>query len=284
MKAIITGSNGQDGWYLEKLLRHYRVEPIPIPSDSYIDLNSGPIVQSFVDNVQPDFVFHLAAKSTVSHNSSVANHHIISNGSFNLLDAAHRFARNCRVFLAGSAYQFKNEGKPISETDPWDTTSVYCAARGYSKLLADAYRAQGLMAYFGYFFHHESPRRGSEHMSQRIAKAARNHEPIEIGDPSVVKEWTFAADAMEAVWSLVNQDVIFEANIGTGIGHSIAAFADLCYAAHSLDWKNYVKTSEDYISPYRSLTCNPERIFSTGWRPRTTIEELAELMTLNKHQ
>lgn len=278
MKAIITGANGQDGFYLAKLLRHYRVEPILINSDSGIDLSQRFVVQDLVDSAQPDFIFHLAAKSTTAHNLCANNHETIAQGAFNLLDAAHKFARNCRVFLAGSAYQFKNTGAPISEDDPWDTKSVYCAARGYSKLLAEAYRAQGLMTYFGYFFHHDSPRRGMEHISQRIALAARDREHIEIGDPLVVKEWTFAGDTMEAVWSLVQQDAIFEANIGTGIGNSIAEFAEACYLSQGLEWRDYVKPIDGYVAPYQSLTCNPERILSTGWKPRYRLYELAHMM------
>jgi GDPmannose 4,6-dehydratase len=278
MKAIITGANGQDGFYLTKLLHFYNVEVIPIASDSGIDLSQRFVVQDLVDSAQPDFIFHLAAKSTLDHAYAAANHEIIAQGSFNLLDAALKFAPNCRVFLAGSAYQFKNEGNPIKETDSWDTDSVYCAARGYSKLLADAYRARGLMTYFGYFFHHESPKRGADHISQRIAKAARNRTGIEIGDPSVIKEWTFSQDAMEAVWALVNQDAIFDANIGTGIGHSIAKFASFCYAVQGLHLEDYIKIPKNYIAPYRTLTCNPERIFSIGWTPRVNLQELSQRM------
>lgn len=278
MKAIITGSNGQDGHYLETLLRFYNVEPILIPSNSGVDLRQRFIVQELVDSTRPDFIFHLAAKSTTSQAFAAANHEIIAQGSFNLLDAALRFAPNCRVFLAGSAYQFKNTGEPIKETDPWDTSSVYCAARGYSKLLADAYRAQGLMTYLGYFFHHESPRRTSGHMSHLIAQAARIGGCLKIGDASVVREWTYAGDAMEAIWCLVQQDAIFEANIGTGIGHSLGEFAELCYKIRGMNWMDYVKSKPEYVAPYHRLTCNPDRIFSTGWRPKYNLTELADMM------
>jgi GDPmannose 4,6-dehydratase len=274
--AIITGSNGQDGWYLHQLLKREGVDAVLVSRPSGVDLSDFNEVVDLVLNTRSDYIFHLAARSTVDHASARINHDVIARGSFNLLEAVQKWRPECKVFLAGSAYQFKNEDKPISETDPWDTTSVYCAARGYSKLLADAYRAQGLTVYFGYFFHHESPRRGANHISQRIARAARNRESIEIGDPNVIKEWTFAGDTMEAVWSFVNQDAIFEANIGTGIGHSIAKFAEICYATQGLYWLDHIKVSTDYISLYRSLTCNPERIYSIGWRPRVSIGELVE--------
>jgi GDPmannose 4,6-dehydratase len=276
--AIITGSNGQDGWYLHQLLKREGVDAVLVPRASGVDLSDFNEVVDLVLNTRPDYIFHLAARSTIDHTAACSNHNVIANGTFNLLETVQKWRPECKVFLAGSAYQFKNEDKPISETDSWDTTSVYCAARGYSKLLADAYRAQGLAVYFGYFFHHESPRRGANHISQRIASAARNREPIEIGDPNVVKEWTFAGDTVEAVWSLVNQDTIFEANIGTGIGNSIAEFAEACYLSMGLEWRDYVKPIEGYVAPYRSLTCNPDRILSTGWKPRYRLYELAQQM------
>jgi len=276
--AIITGGNGQDGHYLAELLRHYQVEPVLVNRGSGIDLGSASVVSGLVESVRPEFIFHLAANSTVDHLAALANHDTIASGSLNILEAVKRHAPECRVFLAGSAYQFLNVGNPIKETDPWDTESVYCAARGYSNLLARAYRSMGLSVYFGYFFHHDSPRRGLRHLSGQIANAAKSKLPITIGDISVVKEWTWAGDSMEAVWSLVNQDTIWEANIGTGIGRTVAEFCEACYLSMGLRWQDFVRSNNDFTPKFQRLTCDPERIYSTGWRPRYDMEYLASAM------
>jgi GDPmannose 4,6-dehydratase len=276
--AIITGSNGQDGYYLAELLRHYQIEPTLIHSYSGIDLANPVVVDDLVFADKPEYIFHLAAASTVDHSAAQQNHDLFANGTQNILQSVKLRAPECRVFLAGSAYQFKNDGNPIKETDPWETRSVYCAARGYSNLLARAYRHMGLHVYFGYFFHHDSPRRHARHISQRIAAAAREGREVEIGNMEVVKEWTWAGDTVEAIWSLVNQDLIWEANIGTGIGHSIAEFAQACFAVKGLDYQNYVRPRADFVPDYSRLTCDPERIFSTGWRPHHGLDYLAEQM------
>ncbi len=278
IQAIITGSNGQDGFYLAELLRHYQVEPVLVHSQSAINLADARTVHDLVESVKPDYIFHLAAKSSVDHAYGSTNHDLLATGTHHLLEAVRRINPSCRVFLAGSAYQFVNQGEPIRETDVWETRSVYSAARGYGNLLARAYRHLGMMVYFGYFFHHESPRRGQRHISQRIATAAREGKPVEIGNTEVVKEWTWAGDAVNAVWSLVNQETIWEANIGTGIGHSIAEFAQACYALRGLDYQNFVLPRADFQPEYSKLICDPERIFSTGWRPHHNLQYLAEQM------
>lgn len=276
--AIITGSHGQDGHFLAELLRHYQIEPTLVSSYSGINLADAAVVSGLVQQVRPEYIFHLAAKSTVEHAMARQNHYLLANGTLNLLEAVKQHVPGCYVFLAGSAYQFRNDGNPIKETDPWETRSVYCAARGYSNLLARAYRHMGLNVFFGYFFHHDSPRRHARHISSRIAAAAREGKEVEIGNMDVVKEWTWAGDAMEAVWSLVNQEQVWEANIGTGEGHSIAEFAQACYAVKGLDYWTYMRPRPGFEPEYSKLTCDPSRIFSTGWRPRHNLQFLAEQM------
>lgn len=276
--AVITGSNGQDGFYLQQLLHREGVDAILVHRMSGIDLTDPEVVNSLILNTRPSYIFHLAANSTVDHLAAQANHDVIGTGSFNLLEAVFRWMPECKVFLAGSAYQFKNMGEPIKETDEWATDSVYCAARGYSNLLFQAYRAMGLSVFYGYLFHHDSPRRGQNHLSQKIAYAARTKSPIEIGDLRVIKEWTYASDTVEAMWTLVNQNRIWEANIGTGIGRTIEDFVEACFAVMGLDYREFVTTPEGYVAPYRSLTCDPSRIYRTGWKPRHGLEYLAEQM------
>lgn len=276
--AILTGSNGQDGFYLQELLKREGVEVTCVPHGSGIKFSDPAMVDDLIASTRPDFIFHLAANSTVHPSAAQQNHEVIADGSFNLLESVLRWVPDCRVFLVGSAYQFKNEGVPIKETDPEDTTSVYCAARVYGRMLANAYRSMGLSVHYGILFHHESPRRGEKHLSQKIAQAARTKTKIEIGDMRVVKEWTHAADTVEAMWTLVNQQRIWEANIGTGVGHSIEDFAEACFAAVGLDYQEYITTTLGYTAPYRSLTCDPSRIFRTGWKPRHGLEYLAEQM------
>jgi len=281
--AIITGSNGQDAFYLAEILQANNIIHTMVHRASGVNLADLSVVNDLVIGTRPDYIFHLAAHSTINHDHAIHNHETIASGTLMLLEAARKIVPKCRIFLPGSAYQFKNDGNPIKETDPWETRSVYCAARGYSNLLARAYRHMGLHVYFGYFFHHDSPRRHARHISQRIASAAREGREVEIGNMEVVKEWTWAGDTVQAIWSLVNQEKIWEANLGTGIGHSIAEIAQACYAVKGLDYRSYVRPRTDFVPEYSRLTCDPTRIFETGWRPLHDLNYLAEQMVSWKH-
>jgi GDPmannose 4,6-dehydratase len=94
----------------------------------------------------------------------------------------------------------------------------------------------------------------------------------------VIKEWTFAADTVEAVYMFVNQDQIFEAVIGSGIGYSIKEFVEVAFSEVGKDWNDYVSVQTNFTPEYNILVSNPSLIFSLGWHPRTSMQELACMM------
>jgi len=127
------------------------------------------------------------------------NHATIATGSLNVLEAVYKHSPAARVFITGSGVQFENRGVPISETDPFEASSLYGVSRIASVYAARYYRSLGVKAYVGYLFHHESPLRKPHHVSRKIVDAVRrisagSDEIIELGDVSVRKEWTFAGD------------------------------------------------------------------------------------------
>jgi GDPmannose 4,6-dehydratase len=290
MEALIFGANGQDGHYLSRLCqrRGFGVAAVSRGNAPIVgDVADGPFVTDLVRTRKPALIFHLAARSTTRHDAAVENHATIGTGTLNILEAVHHFSPDSRVFLAGSALQFVNRGQPISEDDPWDAASPYAAARNYSNLLARYYRRLGVKVFFGHLFHHESPLRKPGHVSKTIADAARRAAggekfQLELGDLSVEKEWTFAGDMVEAMLTLTQQDAVFEANLGSGIPHRIADWAEACFAVVNRDWQDYVTQKSGFAAEYPRLVSNPARIQALGWRPKTTFEELARLMVLEQ--
>lgn len=284
MKAVIFGANGQDGFYLAELLRRENVECVKISrtsagGDNLIgDVADWKFVERVIENEKPGFIFHLAANSTTRHDAIFENHETISTGAINILEAAHRHSRNSRVFLSGSAMQFENTGAPIDEQTAFAPLSPYAVSRIQSVYAARYFRSRGLKTYVGYFFNHDSPQRGERHINQKIVRAARQGEPIEIGDPNVKKEFNFAGDVIEAVWKLVNQEEIFEAVIGSGAAHSIEEWLALCFAAVNKDWRDSVTIKKDFKAEYQILVSNPALINSLGWHPKININGLAKMM------
>ena len=119
--------------------------------------------------------------------------------------------------------QFVNQNKPIKETDAFEARDPYSVSRIHSVYAARYYRRLGIKTYVGYFFNHDSPRRTERHMAKKIAEVVKrvakgSTEKLEIGDSSVIKEWTYAGDVVKGIFTLVQQDTVLEANIGSGKG------------------------------------------------------------------
>lgn len=285
MTALIWGYTGQDGQYLAQLLSR-----LGIPTHGYSrrqtagDISSLADVKNCVRTIVPDYIFHLAANSTTGHGALFDNHAAIATGTCNILEAARLHAPNARIFIAGSAMQFANEGQPIDEKTPFAANSPYAAARIYATYLARYYRsAFGMKVYVGYFFNHDSPLRTETHVNQKIAQAALriaagSKEKLTMGNISVRKEFMYAGDAVDAVWTFVNQNHIYEAVIGTGRDHSIEEWIAQCFSLVGLNWRSHVTLLDGYVSEYRRLVSNPACMLNLGWRQTVSFDALACMM------
>ena len=291
MKAIIFGASGQDGFYLRKLLLSLNIQVIGVArrnQDICGDISDFVFVEELLRKHLPDYIFHFAANSTTRHTALFDNHLAISTGTINILENVRKYCPDAKVFLSGSAMQFKNEGLPINEMTDFDASSAYSVARIHSVYAGRYYRdAFNMKVYSGYFFNHDSPFRLEQHVNQKIVMAvlriaAGSKEVLELGDINVKKEFNFAGDVVEAVWMLVNQDDVFEAVIGSGVTHSIKDWLEYCFKTIGADWEEYVVIQENYKSEYDILVSDPSRIMKIGWRPRVGFKELADIMLENK--
>jgi GDPmannose 4,6-dehydratase len=286
MKAIIFGASGQDGFYLTKLLHAKSIEVITVSrSENFLqtDISNFEEVSLLIQNTQPDYIFHLAANSTTRHDALFENHQTIATGTLNILEAVKQFSPHTKVFISGSGLQFLNTGNPIKETDPFVANDAYSISRIQSVYAARYFRSLGVKTYVGYFFNHDSPLRSERHVTKMISEAAKriaagSNEKLEIGDMSVVKEWSFAGDIVEGIWLLVNQDKIFEANISSGEGHSIQEWVKECFEIIGKDYKDYVVENNNFKSSYKKLVSDNSLIKSLGYSADVTFSELAKMM------
>jgi GDPmannose 4,6-dehydratase len=272
MNALIFGAAGQDGYYLSRLLQSRNLHVLEAS-------RSGKIKRH-----KPQYVFHLAASSTTHHDALFDNHAAISTGTLNILECVRLYSISSKVFLSGSAMQFRNDSQPIDEQTPFDASSPYSLARIHSVYAGRYYRnAFGLKVYVGYFFNHDSPLRTERHVNQKIASAVKriasgSNEKLEIGSIDVQKEFNFAGDVVEAVWTLVSQDSIYEAVIGSGVTHSIREWAEYCFEKINKNWRDYVVPMQKFAPEYSILKSNPILIRSMGWKPKVGFHQLADMM------
>jgi len=286
MKAIIFGANGQDGYYLDELLTSTGATVIGVSrtGDSMrTNIVDPEAVNELIKKEKPDQIFHFAANSTTRHDALFENHATIGTGTLNILEAVRVSSPHTKVFISGSGLQFKNEGRPIKETDAFEARDAYSVSRIHSVYAARYYRSLGVKTYVGYFFNHDSPLRTERHMSKKIAEAAKriaagSSEKLEIGDISVKKEWTFAGDVVNAVFTLMNQDDIVEAVIGSGKGYTIEEWLQECFSIVGKDWREYVIQKKDYTAEYKMLIADPALIKSLRWEPMISFQQLAQMM------
>jgi GDPmannose 4,6-dehydratase len=284
--ALIFGANGQDGYYLSQLLYNKGIDVIGVSrTGNWIkgDVADKEFVNELIKTNAPEFIFHLAANSTTRYDAWEENHHTICDGTMFILDAVKKNSAYSKVFISGSGLQFVNKDRGIHESDAFEARDPYCVSRIHSVYAARYYRSLGIQAYVGYLFNHDSPYRSEKHMSQKIASAARRisegcNERISIGDTTTKKEWGFAGDIVNGIWQLINQDTVFEAVIGTGIGYTIAEWLDECFALIGKDWHDYVLPVEDFKSEYNQLISDPSTMISLGWKPEVSFANLARLM------
>ena len=197
-KALITGISGQDGSYLAEHLLElgYEVHGIIRRSsvsenqDSrikhlsdkitthYGDMMDLPSLTRIVVQVQPDEIYNLAAMSHVRVSFDVPAFTIQTNGIgvLNLLEVYRMFAPNAKFYQASSSEMF---GNSVDEdgiqrlTTPMKPVSPYGCAKLLAFNLVSHYRhAYGLHACNGILFNHESPRRGSNFVTNKVVKSA----------------------------------------------------------------------------------------------------------------
>jgi GDPmannose 4,6-dehydratase len=283
-KAIIFGINGQDGFYLSMLLQKMEYKVIGISrTDSNTDLTNFESVGELVKKNTPNLIFHLAANSTTRHDALFENHTTIRTGTFNILEAVKIYSPKTKVFISGSGLQFVNTEKPIKESNNFEARDPYSVSRIQSVYAARYYRKLGLQVYVGYFFNHDSPRRTERHMAKKITEAVKriangSNEKLEIGDISVIKEWTYAGDIVEGILTLVLQDNIYEANISSGIGHSIEEWLNVCFLSIDKKWQDHIILKNNFSPEYKMLVSDPSIITSLGWSPKVSFDELAKMM------
>ena len=307
-RALITGITGQDGSYLAEFLleKGYHVigmvrrsstvsfERIAHFQDS-VEFVSGDLLDeiSMIEALRihrPHEVYNLAAQSFVqtSFGQPVFTGETTALSVTRLLDAIRLVDPDIRFYQASSSEMFgKVLEVPQTETTPFYPRSPYGVAKVYAHWITVNYReSYGLHATSGILFNHESPRRGLEFVTRKIT----NHvarikngiaDELRLGNLESQRDWGFAKDYVEAMWSMLQQDEPEDFVIATGETHSVREFCEVAFSHAGLDWEKYVVQDQRFFRPAEVdlLVGNPAKAHDKlGWRARTSFAELVRLM------
>lgn len=306
--ALITGITGQDGSYLaELLLSHgYKVYGLTRRSSTTvtgrishildrIELISADLFDqaSLIDAVhqaKPDEVYNLAAQSFVqtSWSQPVLTAEFTAVGVTKILEAIRKGHSKARFYQASSSEMFgKVQQVPQTETTPFYPRSPYGVAKLYGHWITVNYRESfGMHASSGIFFNHESPRRGIEFVTRKIAyhvaliKHGRASE-LRLGNLDARRDWGFAGDYVKAMWLILQQDEPGNYVISTGETHSVREFVEIAFARADLDWQKHVLVDERFIRPAEVdllIGDSSKAHKELGWKPEVDFKGLVHMM------
>jgi GDPmannose 4,6-dehydratase len=306
--ALITGITGQDGSYLAELLlaKGYEVyglvRRLSTPNMSRIshiadniiflegDLTDQSSLNVAVQTAQPDEVYNLAAQSFVatSWNQPVLTGNVTGLGVTRILDAVKHFCRDAKFYQASSSEMFGNvEEVPQNEDTRFCPRSPYAIAKVYGYYTTVNYReSYGMFCCNGILFNHESPRRGIEFVTRKITDGvARIHaghsKELRLGNLDAKRDWGYAADYVEAMWRMLQQDAPDDYVVATGESHSVREFVEMAFSSVGLDWRDHVKMDERFMRPAEvpELRGDASKAKEAlGWAAKTSFEELVEMM------
>ncbi|PYK63529.1 MAG: GDP-mannose 4,6-dehydratase, partial [Verrucomicrobia bacterium] len=309
--ALITGITGQDGSYLSELLleKGYIVHGIVRRTSNllrsriehlrrdekiygrrlflhYGDLADATTLRRILDHVQPTELYHLAGQSHVGLSFEIPESTCEEAGmaTLRLLEIVRSQPQPLRLYHASSSEIFGNACEvPQTESTPLQPTSPYGCAKAFATQLARVYReSYGLFVCNGILYNHESPRRGENFVTRKIARAAariaRNLDSeLVLGNMESQRDWGRSKDYVQAMWLMLQHETADDYVVATGETHSVGEFVQAAFAVVALPWEKYVKHDPSFDRPTepRRLVGNADKIRKTlGWKPDGTFPQL----------
>jgi len=315
----VTGISGQDGAYLAKFLlaKGYRVfgllarrassttwrlEELEILDRVHLlegDLGDFSSLLSALKESQPDEVYNLAAQSFVgtSWRQPLLTAQVTGVAVAAVLEAIRHVNPGIRFYQASTSELFgKVAETPQRETTPFHPRSPYGVAKLFGHWSTINYReSYNMFCCSGILFNHESPLRGVEFVTRKITDAVARiktgkQDVLKLGNLSARRDWGFAGDYVEAMWSMLQQDEPEDFVVATGRTTSVGEFCDMAFQCADLDWRNYVEVDPAFIRPAEvELLCGDasKAKEELGWQPQVAVEQLVEMMVkrdLQRHQ
>ena len=311
-KALITGINGQDGSYLAEFLlskgyevygtlkRNSVAENQTARLDSiydkirlfYADLTDLSSLISVLQKTQPDEIYNLAAQSHVriSFDQPIYTAQVTGIGTLNMLEAVRLVSPNSKIYQASSSEMFGNsidEDGYQRETTPMYPVSPYGCAKVYSYNICRNYRnSYNMFISNGILFNHESPRRGTNFVTNKVVKEAVKiklglSNKLALGNLDATRDWGHAKDYVEAMWMILQLEKPNDYVCATGISHTVKELCEYVFGKLEMSYQDYVVLDEKFLRPeeLNDLKGDPSKLKKdTGWEPTYTFETMLDEM------
>lgn len=313
-KVIITGINGQDGSYLSEYLseKGLRVFGLIRRNSSHlyqtsrlehltkkkkIELIYGDLIdETSIDNVvtkiKPDYLFNLGAQSHVKISFDIPKFTYLANsqGVLNILESVRKNSKKTRIYQASSSEMFGvsvDKDGYQRETTKFDPNSPYGCSKVSAYHLARFYRrAYKMFVANGILFNHESPRRGTNFVTNKIVRTAVRiklglEKKLILGNLNSFRDWGHAKDYVKAMYLIIKNNKPDDFVIATGQNYSIQQFCKIVFSKLNLNYKNYITSSQKYFRPGEVpyLKGDASKAMKVlGWKPSYDIYTLIDEM------
>ena len=310
--ALITGINGQDGSYLSEFLldKGYEVHGI-LKRNSvsenqtarldkvysklklhYADMSDLSSLIRVIQEIQPDEIYNLAAQSHVriSFDQPLYTANVTGLGALNLLEAVKLTNPDCKVYQASSSEMFGNcidsDGFQ-RETTAMNPVSPYGCAKVFAYNISRNYRnSYGMFVSNGILFNHESPRRGTNFVTNKVVKEAVKiklglSNELRLGNLDATRDWGHAKDYVRAMWMILQLDNPDDFVCSTGISHSVLDLCEYVFSRLDLEWHKYIAADAKFFRPeeLHDLKGDCTKLkTATGWEPDYSFETMLDEM------
>lgn len=313
-KALITGIAGQDGSYLSEHLlslgyevhgivrRHsvaenqnHRLDKLGLNDrvhTHYGDLLDYPSLVRITQEVQPDEIYNLGAMSHVRISFDMPSFTIQTNalGVLNMLEVYRTLVPAAKFYQASSSEMFGNsvDDDGVQRlTTPMNPVSPYGCAKVMGYNLVRHYRhAYKLHACNGILFNHESPRRGSNFVTNKVVKGAVSikkglQKNLELGNMDSYRDWGHSKDYVRAMHMIVNHNEADEFIVATGETHSVRDLCETVFSKLGMNYEDYILQNPKYMRPeeLKYLKGDPSKSIEVlGWKPEYTFSSMLDEM------
>ncbi len=310
--ALITGINGQDGSYLAEFLlekgyevhgtlkRNSVAENQTSRLDSiysklklhYADLTDLSSLISVIQKCNPTEIYNLAAQSHVriSFDQPIYTANATGVGTLNMLEAVKLINPKIKIYQASSSEMFGNSIDSDGfqrETTSMNPVSPYGCSKVFSYHICRNYRnSYNMFISNGILFNHESPRRGTNFVTNKVCKEAVKiklglSNELKLGNLDATRDWGHAKDYVKAMWEILQLDEPNDFVCSTGISHSVRDLCDYVFTKLDLNYEDYVKLDEKFLRPeeLNNLKGDSNKLKElTGWSPTYTFETMLDEM------
>lgn len=313
-KALITGINGQDGSYLTEFLleKGYEVHGIlkrnSIAENQterlehvyesikgnlhYADVTDISSLYRVINKIEPDEIYNLAAQSHVriSFDQPIYTANATGLSTLNLLETVKEICPSAKVYQASSSEMFGNcidDDGYQRETTRMQPVSPYGCAKVFSYNIARNYRhSYRLFVSNGILFNHESPRRGTNFVTNKVVKQAVKiklglSKELFLGNLDASRDWGHAKDYVEAMWLILQQQKPDDYVCSTGVSHTVRDLCQYVFSSLELDYRDFVKQDDKFLraEELNHLKGDSSKLrIATGWSPRYTFESMIDEM------